>query len=89
MQKDKKLLLLSLSHDIKTPLTVILGYLEIMRLNHADNEMLKKVETKANQVMNLINQFFYISKTGIWRYKYKSWQSQYQRDMQGECFGVL
>ena len=55
-------MLANISHDIKTPLTVILGYLEIMRLNHADHEMLKKVETKANQVMNLINQFFTLAK---------------------------
>lgn len=59
---SSKKMLVNISHDIKTPLTVILGYLEIMRLNHADNEMLKKVETKANQVMNLINQFFTLAK---------------------------
>lgn len=57
-----KKMLANISHDIKTPLTVILGYLEIMRLNHADHEMLKIVETKANQVMNLINQFFTLAK---------------------------
>ena len=59
---SSKKMLANISHDIKTPLTVILGYLEIMCLNHADNEMLKKVETKANQVMNLINQFFTLAK---------------------------
>lgn len=59
---SSKKMLANISHDIKTPLTVILGYLEIMRPNHADNEMLKKVETKANQVMNLINQFFTLAK---------------------------
>lgn len=59
---SSKKMLANISHDIKTPLTVILGYLEIMRLNHTDNEMLKKVETKANQVMNLINQFFTLAK---------------------------
>ena len=59
---SSKKMLANISHDIKTPLTVILGYLEIMRLNHADHEMLKKVETKANQVMNLINQFFTLAK---------------------------
>lgn len=59
---SSKKMLANISHDIKSPLTVILGYLEIMRLNHADNEMLKKVETKANQVMNLINQFFTLAK---------------------------
>ena len=59
---SSKKMLANISHDIKTPLTVILGYLEIMRLNHADHEMLKKVGTKANQVMNLINQFFTLAK---------------------------
>ncbi len=59
---SSKKMLANISHDIKSPLTVILGYLEIMRLNHTDNEMLKKVETKANQVMNLINQFFTLAK---------------------------
>lgn len=59
---SSKKMLANISHDIKSPLTVILGYLEIMRLNHTDNEMLKKVGTKANQVMNLINQFFTLAK---------------------------
>ena len=59
---SSKKMLANISHDIKTPLTVILGYLEIMRLNHEDHEMLKKVQTKANQVMNLINQFFTLAK---------------------------
>lgn len=59
---SSKKMLANISHDIKTPLTVILGYLEIMRLNHEDHEMLKKVQTKANQVMDLINQFFTLAK---------------------------
>ena len=57
-----KKMLANISHDIKTPLTVILGYLEILRLNNSDDEMVKKVETKAKQVMNLINQFFTLAK---------------------------
>ncbi|MCI8534193.1 MAG: HAMP domain-containing histidine kinase [Hungatella sp.] len=60
-QISSKKMLANISHDIKTPLTVILGYLEIMRLNHED-EMLRKVEEKAKQVMNLINQFFTLAK---------------------------
>ena len=59
---SSKKMLANISHDIKTPLTVILGYLEIMRLNHADQDMLKKVEAKAEQVMDLINQFFTLAK---------------------------
>lgn len=53
-----KKMLANISHDIKTPLTVILGYLEILRLNDESNIPLQKVETKAKQVMELINQFF-------------------------------
>lgn len=41
-------MLSNISHDIKTPLTVILGYLEIMRLNGTvTEEMLQKTEKKA------------------------------------------
>lgn len=59
---SSKKMLANISHDIKTPLTVILGYLEMIRLNNTDNEMLKKVESKAKQVMNLINEFFNLAK---------------------------
>lgn len=57
-----KKMLVNISHDIKTPLTVILGYLEIMRITNIDADMLKKVELKAKQVMELINQFFTLAK---------------------------
>lgn len=58
-----KKMLSNISHDIKTPMTVILGYLEIMRLNGSgENEMLLKVEQKAQRVMELINQFFTLAK---------------------------
>lgn len=59
---SSKKMLSNISHDIKTPLTVILGYLEMMRLSHAENETLQKVEAKAEQVMELINQFFTLAK---------------------------
>lgn len=60
---SSKKMLSNISHDIKTPMTVILGYLEIMRLNSSGkNEMLLKVEQKAQRVMELINQFFTLAK---------------------------
>lgn len=60
---SSKKMLSNISHDIKTPMTVILGYLEIMRLNSPqENEMLLKVEQKAQNVMELINQFFTLAK---------------------------
>ena len=57
-----KKMLSNISHDIKTPLTVILGYLEMMRLDRPEDETLQKVEAKALQVMELINQFFTLAK---------------------------
>lgn len=60
---SSKKMLSNISHDIKTPMTVILGYLEIMRLNSSgENEMLLKVEQKTQRVMELINQFFTLAK---------------------------
>ena len=35
-----KKMLSNISHDIKTPMTVLLGYLELMRLQGASDEML-------------------------------------------------
>lgn len=58
-----KKMLSNISHDIKTPMTVILGYLEIMRINGTStDEMLEKIEQKAENVMELINQFFTLAK---------------------------
>ncbi len=62
-QIASKKMLSNISHDIKTPMTVILGYLEIMRLGGpGDGEMLRKVEEKAQGVMGLIDQFFTLAK---------------------------
>ncbi len=68
-EQSSRKMLANISHDIKTPLTVILGYLEIMRLKNTpdlpgglEDEMLQKVETKAKQVMELIDQFFTLAK---------------------------
>lgn len=57
-----KKMLSNISHDIKTPLTVILGYLEIMRMRDCEDETLQKVEAKAKQMMELIGQFFTLAK---------------------------
>lgn len=57
-----KKMLSNISHDIKTPMTVVLGYLEIMRLSGPEPEMLEKAEQKAQDVMGLINEFFTLAK---------------------------
>lgn len=60
---SSKRMISNISHDIKTPLTVILGYLEIMRLKaEPDFKALAKVENKANQVLDMINKFFTLAK---------------------------
>ena len=63
MEIASKKMISNISHDIKTPMTVILGYLEVMQLNKEGNqETLKKVEQKAQYVMELMNQFFTLAK---------------------------
>ena len=58
-----KNMLSNISHDIRTPMNVILGYLEIMRLEaEGKDKMVAKVEQKARKVMELINQFFTLAK---------------------------
>ncbi len=62
-EMTSKKMLSNISHDIKTPMTVILGYLEIMRLNGTPSgEMLQKIESTARRVMELITQFFTLAK---------------------------
>ena len=62
-EMGSKRMLSNISHDIKTPMTVILGYLEIMRLNGIQsNEMMQKIENTAHHVMELITQFFTLAK---------------------------
>lgn len=62
-ERSSKRMLSNVSHDIKTPMTVILGYLEIMRINGGgDLKMLEKVEQRAERVMELVNQFFSLAK---------------------------
>lgn len=62
-QAASKKMLSNISHDLKTPMTVILGYLEIMRLEGAaTDEMLKKTQMKAQNVLELMNHFFTLAK---------------------------
>lgn len=62
-QAAAKKMLANISHDLKTPMTVILGYLEIMQLDGAvTDEMLKKIQQKAQNVMELMNHFFTLAK---------------------------
>lgn len=61
-EMGSKRMLSNISHDIKTPLTVILGYLEIMQMEENASPLLGKVQDKAGQVIRMINQFFDLAK---------------------------
>lgn len=60
-------MLSNVSHDLKTPLTVVLGYVEILHNDPmmSENErraILKKLHIKTNEVMELIHKFFDLAK---------------------------
>lgn len=75
LEISSRKMLSNMSHDLKTPLTVIQGYLEIMRTRseavsetqaeedrQIDLQMLKKAEQKAGALMELIDSFFSLAK---------------------------
>lgn len=53
-----KKMLSNISHDLKTPLTVILGYVEMLQLRSEEKVMADKIYDKATEVLDLINKFF-------------------------------
>nr|WP_114497755.1 sensor histidine kinase [Fontibacillus phaseoli] len=60
-------MLSNISHDLKTPLTVVLGYIETIRLDpdmiaEERAELLVKVHRKAYEVIEMIGQFFDLAK---------------------------
>ncbi|MGB8451972.1 MAG: HAMP domain-containing sensor histidine kinase [Anaerocolumna sp.] len=61
-EESNKKMLANISHDLKTPLTVILGYTELLQnasdINKEIKEKLNKIEKKAQDVLELINMFF-------------------------------
>lgn len=58
-----KRMLSNISHDLKTPLTVIIGYLEMLLMQDTlEKSMIKKVSRKANELKEQIDQFFTLAK---------------------------
>ncbi|GLC31997.1 sensor histidine kinase [Clostridium omnivorum] len=62
-----KKMLSNISHDLRTPLTVMLGYIEQLNINTSisDDEKkmyLNKLEAKIYEVSSLINEFFSLTK---------------------------
>lgn len=62
----------NISHDLRTPLTAIIGYIEIIdrdKLEAADLEMLIAAEQKAHFLLILVNNFYDLSRLELNDYK--------------------
>lgn len=60
-------MLSNISHDLKTPLTVVMGYIEIITADpdlskEETNVLLKKVHNKTVEVLDLMNKFFNLAR---------------------------
>ncbi|OMD78524.1 sensor histidine kinase [Paenibacillus odorifer] len=67
LEKSMRNMLSNISHDLKTPLTVVLGYIETIQqdehLPAGERErMMKMIYQKAHEVIQLMNKFFDLSK---------------------------
>ena len=68
-ERDRKIkeMLCNISHDLKTPLTSILGFVELVNLNKEMEEVEKQeimdsLIIKINEIIKLINNFFSLAK---------------------------
>lgn len=66
-EEDRKKMISNISHDFRTPLTAMLGYIEMLKNDDGltDNERkeyLDIIDTKGEILRNLIEEFFYLSK---------------------------
>lgn len=61
-EESMKKMLSNISHDLKTPLTVILGYLEMLLIKYEEEDAVEKAYLRTQEVIKLLNQFFDLAK---------------------------
>ena len=66
-EESRKLMIANISHDLRTPLTSMLGYMELIFENQnldkaKKNEYMKIIYNKGNALYDLMEEFFQISK---------------------------
>ncbi|WP_406786152.1 sensor histidine kinase [Clostridium neuense] len=66
-EDDRKKMVSNISHDLRTPLTAMLGYVEMLQTDaslslNEKKEYLNVIETKGEVLRNLIDEFFSLSK---------------------------
>lgn len=68
----KSRFLTNITHEFRTPLTLIKGYLEVIKEKNEDLEHLKEMEDNSNRMLQLINQLMGLSKmeSGSYELKY-------------------